>query len=214
MNSIERFPPARPAMDRLAFSGLDMLGVGFAVIGAGGRVLMANETCRSILSDAGRGLAWRSDALRARRRRDMRALDTALASAFTGGRSLLRVEDVAGDGALEMLAAGIEVHPGAAPCAAAVIREPEAAWPGADSLAQLYELTPAEAGLAEMLVRGVGLAAACEARGISVNTGKGYLKRIFEKTGARRQSELVAKVMQGVAPFSARAEAAAFGRTA
>ncbi len=214
MSIVERFPSTRPAMDRLACSGLDMLGVGFAVIGAGGRVLMANQTCRSILSGAGRGLAWRGDALRARRRRDMRALDTALASAFTGGRSLLRVEDVAGDGALELLAAGMEVSPGAAPCAAAVIREPETAWPGADSLAQLYELTPAEAGLTETLVRGVGLAAACEARGISVNTGKGYLKRIFEKTGVRRQSELVAMVMQGVAPFSARAEAEALGRTA
>jgi DNA-binding CsgD family transcriptional regulator len=144
----------------------------------------------------------------------MRALVESVQSALAGERSMLRIEDVAGDGALELLAAGLSPQAGAAPCAAVVIREPEAVWPEADSLARLYSLTPAEAGLAESLVRGVGLAAACEARGISVNTGKGYLKRIFDKTGARRQSEFVAMVLQGVAPFGARAEAAGLERTA
>lgn len=190
--------------DGMACSAMDVLGLGFAVLGRGRKVLMSNQTWAAMLSGAGRGLTCKAGALGARRSGDMQALNESLESALAGERSLLRIEDVAGGGALEMLAAGMDLHNGAQPRAAVIIRQPETVWPDADSLASLYSLTPAEAGLAESLVRGVGLAAACRERGISQNTGKGYLKRIFEKTGARRQSELVALVMQGVSPFVAR----------
>ncbi|KAA5805419.1 helix-turn-helix transcriptional regulator [Alkalicaulis satelles] len=191
----------------VACSGMDMLGLGFAVLGPRRTVLLSNETWGAILSDANRGLIWASGSLNARRGADMQALGAALDAALTGERSLLRIEDVAGGGALEMLAEGIGPQDSGQPRAAVIIRQPETVWPDAESLASLYCLTPAEAGLAESLVRGMGLAAACRERGISQNTGKGYLKRIFEKTGARRQSELVAMVMQGVSPFAVRHDA-------
>lgn len=205
---------ATPMPDGMACAGLDLLGLGFGVLGRGRKVVLSNQTWASILSDAGRGLIWNSGALGARRSGDLKALNESLETALTGERSLLRIEDVSGGGALELLAEGMNLQSGAAPLAAVIIRQPETVWPDADSLASLYGLTPAEAGLAESLVRGVGLAAACRERAISLNTGKGYLKRIFEKTGTRRQSELVALVMKGVSPFAACIEPPQIRRTA
>jgi pimeloyl-ACP methyl ester carboxylesterase/DNA-binding CsgD family transcriptional regulator len=63
-----------------------------------------------------------------------------------------------------------------------------------EALSRLYELTPAEARLAQQLVLGHSLDEACQAQGVSINTGKSHLKRIFSKVGVRRQSELVQAV--------------------
>lgn len=55
-----------------------------------------------------------------------------------------------------------------------------------------FGLTPAEARLATLLADGVTLEAAAQNRGVSVNAERFLLRGIFEKTGAKRQSELVA----------------------
>lgn len=214
MTMIAPGSPSMPLPDGMACSGMDMLGLGFAVLGRGRKALMSNQTWAAILSDGRRGLVWKAGALGARRSGDIQALNDVLGAAMAGDRTLLRIEDVAGGGALELMAEGISPQTGVSPQAAVIIRQPETLWPDADSLASLYNLTPAEAGLAESLVRGAGLTASCRERGISQNTGKVYLKRIFEKTGARRQSELVALVMQGVSPFASRHGTATIRQTA
>ncbi|AZU03611.1 CheY-like receiver [Glycocaulis alkaliphilus] len=214
MNMIAPGLPSMPLPDKVACSGMDMLGLGFAVLGRRRQVLLSNKTWAAILSNGSRGLVWRCGTLGARRCGDMQALTQSLEAALSGERALLRIEDLAGGGALEMMAQRMEPQDAGAPRIAVIVREPEAVCPDAESLAALYNLTPAEAGLAESLVRGVGLTAACRERGISQNTGKGYLKRIFEKTGASRQSELVALVMQGMSPFAARQDESPIRQTA
>lgn len=57
-----------------------------------------------------------------------------------------------------------------------------------------YRLSPSEAALVELLARGHSLRSASEQRVITFETARTYLKRIFAKTGARRQSELFALV--------------------
>jgi DNA-binding CsgD family transcriptional regulator len=57
------------------------------------------------------------------------------------------------------------------------------------------KLSPAEAGLAARLVGGMSLHEAAAAVGISDNTARSHLKRVFVKTGARRQSDLVRRVL-------------------
>ena len=58
-----------------------------------------------------------------------------------------------------------------------------------------YGLSPAEAGLAARLVGGMSLRQAAEALGIRDNTARSHLKRVFAKTGAKRQSDLVRRVL-------------------
>jgi DNA-binding CsgD family transcriptional regulator len=68
---------------------------------------------------------------------------------------------------------------------------------GLDRLRQLYRLTPAEARLTLRLLEGEDIKAAATAMGISVNTAKTLLRRSFERTGTRRQAELVSLILRG-----------------
>jgi len=61
----------------------------------------------------------------------------------------------------------------------------------AQALTAMFGLSPAEARLAQQLALGLNLEEACNALDIRTNTAKTHLKRIFVKTGVRRQSELV-----------------------
>jgi DNA-binding CsgD family transcriptional regulator len=58
-------------------------------------------------------------------------------------------------------------------------------------LRELYALTVVEARLAAWLSQGKSVEEAAAAMGVTVNTARAYLKRIYNKTGVRRQSELV-----------------------
>ena len=64
------------------------------------------------------------------------------------------------------------------------------------ALMERFGLTAAERSLTLDLVAGKSLKETAEARGISVNTARCHLGRIFDKTGARRQAELVRLLLQ------------------
>jgi DNA-binding CsgD family transcriptional regulator len=66
--------------------------------------------------------------------------------------------------------------------------------PAIAALAKLYRLTSAEARLLKALLQGEKIAKYAERRGLSINTANTQLKRIFEKTGAHRQSDLMRQV--------------------
>ena len=59
-----------------------------------------------------------------------------------------------------------------------------------------FGLTRREASLAELLGRDLSLAEAAEALGISRENARVHLKRIFSKTGLRRQAELVSLILR------------------
>lgn len=63
---------------------------------------------------------------------------------------------------------------------------------------ELFDLTRAEARIAMALFEGARAGEAADALGISVNTAKVHIARIFEKTGVNRQAELVALMMRTV----------------
>lgn len=79
-----------------------------------------------------------------------------------------------------------------APAAIVTINDSET---GARQLARelrsRFGLTLAEAALAAEIVKGDGREAAARRRGISIATARAQLSSIFEKTGTRRQAELV-----------------------
>lgn len=65
-----------------------------------------------------------------------------------------------------------------------------------ERLRVLFGLTPAEAAFAMEIVKGDGRRAAAERRGIACSTARTHLSSIFDKTGTRRQAELVRLLLQ------------------
>ncbi|MEP9350513.1 helix-turn-helix transcriptional regulator [Xanthobacter sp. KR7-225] len=77
--------------------------------------------------------------------------------------------------------------------AAAIFIAPAASPPQlpTDALALLYDLTPAEARIFELVCQGSAPAEIAQRLGIATSTAKTHLLKVFEKTGCRRQMELV-----------------------
>jgi DNA-binding CsgD family transcriptional regulator len=68
-------------------------------------------------------------------------------------------------------------------------------------LCALYGLSPAEARMAWELAQDSDLSHAADKLGITLNTGREYLRRIMTKTGVRRQASLVRLLMAGPGTF-------------
>ena len=77
-------------------------------------------------------------------------------------------------------------------CAIVLASDPETHRLPRDLLMQLFDLTPAEAGVAQALAHGEALEDIACALDISLHTVKTHLQKLFRKTGTRRQGELVA----------------------
>ena len=61
-----------------------------------------------------------------------------------------------------------------------------------------FDLTPAEARLVARLMTGESLRSCAKALGIKYETVRTHLKSIFQKTGTRRQAELVIVVIHAM----------------
>ncbi len=79
------------------------------------------------------------------------------------------------------------------------LSDPDASLPiSPDTLEQVYGLTDAEAKVAICLANGLEMDAIAEVNGISVNTVRTQVKRVYAKTGVKRQAELVRLLLSGV----------------
>ena len=86
------------------------------------------------------------------------------------------------------------------PAAIIYIRDPEQkAQAPHEVMRQLFNFTPAEAGLAMLLVNGLSLDEAAVELGIRHNTGRAHLRAIFSKTDVTRQTELIRLLLNSVA---------------
>jgi DNA-binding NarL/FixJ family response regulator len=91
-----------------------------------------------------------------------------------------------------------------APCAAVFVSDPERrAATTHDLLRRLYGLTRAEAILASAMMQGKSVERSCLELGISTNTARTHLKRIFCKTDTSRQGELISLLLSSPAMMSA-----------
>lgn len=70
------------------------------------------------------------------------------------------------------------------------------------ALAKLYKLTPSELRVLHAVVEVGGVRAIADALGVSQATVKTHLHHVFQKTGTRRQIDLV-KLVAGIAIPSA-----------
>lgn len=208
----------RISRDRQAAQALtstfSQLPFGVLLIGVEQRILEMNELARALLARPGSHLR-----VEAGRLVSTAANGVALREAITKARRLpvadpvpdfdLLVRQPAVDGrsgnlivSVMPLAGRTQFGPGWEPVAAVILREIAPHLPdGFDAhLRAIFSLTPAEARLATNLCAGRPLKASAELQDIRFSTARHYLENIFEKTGTRQQSQLVA-LLKSVQPL-------------
>jgi DNA-binding CsgD family transcriptional regulator/PAS domain-containing protein len=71
-----------------------------------------------------------------------------------------------------------------------------------EAAVRAYRLTPAQSRLALLLLQGMDLPSAAEALGVSRNTARTQLRRIFDKTGTSSQTMLARRLISAMPPFA------------
>ena len=181
---------------------LDQLPTGVILVDASGRILFANVAAEHTLS-AREGLTAESGrlvALLASETTSLRALigaavRTTIGDAVHPGG----VMNVSRPGFERPLSVLVTPVPGNAtygnlgqPAAAVLILNPDTRHsPEPAVLRTLFKLTQAECRLVIAICAGASLVDAAQSLGITRETAKSYLKRVFAKTGTSRQSEPV-----------------------
>lgn len=103
---------------------------------------------------------------------------------------------------LDLLVAPVRLHGlsgGAQPVAVAYISgDRSSSADRREQLVGLFGLTPSEARLAWAMAQGLGIAEAAAELGLTVETARNYSKKIYAKTGARGQADLVRHILTSV----------------
>lgn len=194
----------------LAQSALARLGVGQIALDAGARVMAADPLAETLLAfapepagRAGRRLALLPEAARALEK----------ACLVLGGESLdavrpdVQVVRIDARRGIDLLLRRADLalpEPAARPQIIGVLRiaareEPEA---GAAALRAIHGLSSREASLAQAISCGEPLVEAGLDLGLTVETTRNYSKRIYGKTGAAGQADLVRMILTGLAPLA------------
>ena len=175
-----------------------------------GRVLTTNRIAAKLLAQQD-GIFLSDEHLRITDRQKNNQLQelvkTAIAaqrSGSTGIARALRVSRPSGQSELGLVVRAVPVSEWgegqSSPCIAIFVSDPDQQESTSQQiLAELFDLTPAEANLAVKLACGLSLAQLSEQQNISQHTARAQLKSVFSKTGATRQAELVRLILKSVA---------------
>jgi len=190
------------AVAAAATAALDRLSQGIAVIDKACRVSYANTLAQTICRETD-GLSIRGGELIGTARSDATRLSVALKRAVGAGAqgSSLRLERPSRKRPLALLIAPMELEANSirVPAALVLINDPDRhAEPPKERLMEAYGLTAAEARVAQLLLRGEGLAGVATHSSISLETARTHLRRVLVKTGTHRQSDLIALLLREV----------------
>jgi DNA-binding CsgD family transcriptional regulator len=190
-----------------ALDALDYLRWGVLLVDNHGSRLAANRRAQEILV-ARDGLMAQGEDVRAVLADDSARLDRLLISAIKGGggrrSGALSITRPLKAHALNVVVIPLRTRSkelaDRVPAAAIFMSDPDMRINGNEQhLRELYALTPVEARLATHLSCGRSVEEAAAEMGVTVNTARAYLKRIYSKLGVRRQSELVRRLLLGLA---------------
>jgi DNA-binding CsgD family transcriptional regulator len=186
-----------------ALAGLDELPQGFLLVDADSRPLFVNRAARALL-DSRDGLRLDANTVSACDAGIAQTLRELIASCATGALTVggnVTVTRNSGRLALEVLVTPIARETAIAALPSAISQRAAAVLlvtdRGAENqghledLRERFGLTSAEAGFALEIAKGDGRQAAADRLGITVGTARSHLSNIFDKTGVRRQAELV-----------------------
>ena len=187
-------------------SALDHVALGAVIAGAKGLVLFANRAAARILA-ANDGLFVRNGMLACSSGevagRLLAALDRAVDQETPprGGLDVLSIERKRCDRPLNVWVTPLAGSGSDDVTAGVFISDPGFSVTPDPWLLGLYRLTPAEETLALALLRGDSVTVAARQMGISLNTARTHLKRVFHKTSTRRQGELISLLATGLSTF-------------
>ena len=204
---------------------LERLGTGVFLVDAGARIVHANIAGRAILGGEGplRSIQGR---LVARDPATDRILRAAVAAAAKNGTSVgdgidaLALFTEAGEAYVAHLLplaseAGPRAGVGGTVVAAAFVHRAGVDRPSLpEGVARHFGLTPTELKVLLSIVEMGGAPEVADALGIGDNTVKTHLARLYQKTGTRRQADLVKLVAGYSTPFVSQSDRAAFGTMA
>ena len=198
---------------RLTTAGLDRLSLGMFIVDSKGKVHYMNPAAEEIVASRCGVKLSRSGNLECDLRADsekLKALITAaLDSANRRGRNpagAMRARAAGGESRLALRVTPLDrvpLNPFMPGRFAAVLisKKPR---PVTDDirlvLSDVYGLTSTEAIIATLLGSGQSLAEICEELGITENTVRTHLKRIFSKTGTNRQAALIRLILSFPSP--------------
>lgn len=163
------------------------------------------------MNAAGRALLEQADSveiadktLRAVHQQSKQALETALRAGLAGNASetLIKIGPEGQQHVVQILPVNPQEHPGPVQIAALVyIRNPLSETSDIGPvLGRLYRFTPAEQKLACLLAAGVDQSTAAEKLGLSRNTIRNRMQSIYAKSGTRRHSEFLIKILGVIEP--------------
>lgn len=194
---------ARIALERertgaaVASEAIRRMNFGWITLGADGRILDADSHGARLLDGATMLLRGRGGRLAARDPAVSREIAAAVRD--PGGRP--RAIVLNREPWLDMLLVPANVRQAAGPAPALVAYVHSDSWSSADrceQLGELFDLIPCEARLALALSRGMSIAEAAGELKLTVESARTYSKRIYAKTGARGQADLVRFIHRSV----------------
>jgi DNA-binding CsgD family transcriptional regulator len=195
-----------------AGAALDQLDAGVILVDAAARIVFANQTAEAILAgNDGLGVdregvrACSHGATRVLRRLIASCEDITMGNGGPGGSMEIRRAErcrplrvVVAPFPAEAAQIGTAWLGAARPVAILMITDPERGNRARkEDFRRRFGLTPAEAEVTLEILKGDGRDAAAARLGIAATTVRAHLSHIFEKTGVRRQAELVRLLMQG-----------------
>jgi DNA-binding CsgD family transcriptional regulator len=183
-----------------ALASLSGLSQAVFLVEAGGRLRFANQAAERMIA-GGDGLTLERQCLVAHDRRETARLHRIVGEAADGGPAessdcTLVVTRPSGRSPYRLVVAPMPAADAwfltPSPMAIVITCDPDdAVVISIAAVSRRYGLTHAETVVLSEIARGSGLAPAAAAVGVSLSTARTHLQRVFEKTGTRRQAELV-----------------------
>jgi DNA-binding CsgD family transcriptional regulator len=178
------------------------------LVGPDARIILANRTAVDLLGQRD-GLLVERGMLKTARSKDTVMLHRLIleAVATTIDRNdhasgVMLIQRISGKFPLQILVTPSvreDIFFGTRGSALVFVSDPETQRTQADVLRTLYGLTPAEAAVASLLAEGKSVKEIADHTAVRENTVRMHLKKIFDKTGTKRQAELVKIVLSGPA---------------
>jgi DNA-binding CsgD family transcriptional regulator/PAS domain-containing protein len=211
------------AMRQVSTVLIEQLPVGILLLAADGHVLHANPAARRVLH-AGDGLFLRKGRLGSGHPEHARRIARAIAGAaalrqgrLLEAKTLLHLSRPSGRAPYRLIFAptghgGQAALDHGAAALIALLHDPAQAFDlPRDVLERHFRFTPAEARLAQGLLRGHSLDEIAQAHDLARETVRAELKRVFRKCGVHSQAELMRYLLAGLVPLAGPYAATAVG---
>ncbi len=189
--------------------GLSRRSVGLILAGVDGSVADANAFADQVLTEDD-GLTVKNRKLTVTKRREQDRLNVLIHGAVElslrrlhAGGGFLKVSRQSGREPYKVLVTpapdGMPFLEKKSPAAAIYVLDPEIDIQlDLRDLQAMFDLTHAESNVAVLITKGMDVNEAAQELGISKNTVRTHLKRVFEKSGTKRQSQLVLKILSTI----------------